>query len=96
MAQEEILVERQAAIACITLNRRGKRNPLGLGFSSAMHRALDEVEGDPGIAAVVLTVTLFNCLYEKMGAEKAICIAAFVAFLITALIGFCFKPILGE
>ena len=48
------------------------------------------------LAAVVLTVTLFNCLYEKMGAEKAICIAAFVAFLITALIGFCFKPILGE
>ena len=48
------------------------------------------------LGAVVLTVVLFNCFYEKMGAEKAICLAAVAAFVLTALIGFCFKPILGE
>jgi hypothetical protein len=48
------------------------------------------------LAAVVLTVVLFNCFYEKIGAEKAVCVAAFAAFVVTALIGMCFKPILGE
>jgi enoyl-CoA hydratase/carnithine racemase len=55
MADGEVLVERQGAVARIVLNRPEKRNPLGLGFSAAMHRALDEVEADPAIAAVVLT-----------------------------------------
>lgn len=54
MTDHEILIERQGAVARLILNRPEKRNPLGLGFSAAMHRALDEVEADPGIAAVVL------------------------------------------
>jgi 2-(1,2-epoxy-1,2-dihydrophenyl)acetyl-CoA isomerase len=55
MSDEEVLVERHGVVARVVLNRPEKRNPLGLGFSAAMHRALDEVEADPGIAAVVLT-----------------------------------------
>lgn len=55
MSDDEVLLERQGAIARLILNRPEKRNPLGLGFSAAMHRALDKVEADPGIAAVVLS-----------------------------------------
>jgi enoyl-CoA hydratase/carnithine racemase len=55
MANDEVLVERHGAVAHLVLNRPEKRNPLGPGFSPAMHRALDEVEADPGIAVVVLT-----------------------------------------
>jgi enoyl-CoA hydratase/carnithine racemase len=54
MSDDEVLIERQGAVARVILNRPEKRNPLGLGFSAAMHRALDEVEADPEIAAVVL------------------------------------------
>jgi enoyl-CoA hydratase/carnithine racemase len=55
MADDEVVVKRQGAVARVLLNRPQKRNALGLGFSAAMHRALDEVESDPKIAAVVLT-----------------------------------------
>ncbi len=55
MADDEVVVERRGAVARVLLNRPQKRNPLGLGFSAAMHRALDEVESDPAIAAVVLS-----------------------------------------
>lgn len=48
------------------------------------------------LAAVVLTVVLFQILYAHLGAEKAVYISAGVAFVVVALIGFCFKPILGE
>jgi enoyl-CoA hydratase/carnithine racemase len=52
---DEVLVERHGAVARLVLNRPDRRNALGVGFSAAMHRALDEVEADDGIAAVVLT-----------------------------------------
>ncbi len=55
MAEEEILVVRKGTVVHLVLNRPEKRNPLGLGFSAAMNRALDRVEADPEIAAVVLT-----------------------------------------
>jgi hypothetical protein len=48
------------------------------------------------LLAVVLTVVVFNALYNRIGAEYAVCIAAFVAFVATALIGIAFKPLLGE
>lgn len=54
MSDDQILIERQGAVARIVLNRPEKRNPLGLEFSSSMLQALDKVEADPGIAAVVL------------------------------------------
>jgi enoyl-CoA hydratase/carnithine racemase len=54
MSDDEVLIERQGAVARLMLNRPGKRNPLGFGFSAAMFRALDEVEADAEIAAVVL------------------------------------------
>lgn len=55
MSDDQVLVERQGAVARIVLNRPEKRNPLGLAFSASMFRALDEVEADPEIAAIVLT-----------------------------------------
>jgi enoyl-CoA hydratase/carnithine racemase len=55
MAEEEILVERKGAIVHLVLNRPEKRNPLGRGFSAAINSALDRVEADAEIAAVVLT-----------------------------------------
>ena len=48
------------------------------------------------LLAVVLTVVLFNTLYNRIGAEHAVYIAAGAAFAITALIGIAFKPLLGE
>jgi enoyl-CoA hydratase/carnithine racemase len=55
MTKQEILVERRDAVACIVLNRPERRNPLGLGFSAAINQALDQIEADAGIAAVILT-----------------------------------------
>lgn len=54
MTEQEILIERKGPVARLVLNRPEKRNPLGLGFSVAMHRALDQVEADPAIAVVIL------------------------------------------
>jgi enoyl-CoA hydratase/carnithine racemase len=54
MSDDEVLLDRQGAVARLTFNRPEKRNPMGRGFSAAMHRALDAIEADPGIAAVVL------------------------------------------
>jgi enoyl-CoA hydratase/carnithine racemase len=54
MSDDQVLIERQGAVVRLVLNRPEKRNPLGLGFSAALNCALDEVEADPGIAAVVL------------------------------------------
>ena len=48
------------------------------------------------LLAVVLTVVVFNVLYERIGAEHAVYVAAFLAFTATALIGIAFKPMLGE
>ncbi len=54
MSDDQVLVERQGAVARIVLNRPEKRNPLGVEFSASMLRALDKVETDPDIAAIVL------------------------------------------
>jgi hypothetical protein len=48
------------------------------------------------LLAVVLTVVLFNTLQDRLGADHAVYVAAGVAFVATALIGFAFKPLLGE
>jgi hypothetical protein len=48
------------------------------------------------LLAVVLTVVVFNALYNRIGAEHAVYVAAGVAFVVTALIGIAFKPMLGE
>ena len=48
------------------------------------------------LLAVVLTVVVFNALYEKFGAQHAVYIAASVSFVATAIIGISFKPLLGE
>lgn len=54
MAEREVVVERHGAVARMVLNRPGRRNALGLSMLAALHAALDELERDAGIAAVVL------------------------------------------
>ena len=48
------------------------------------------------LLAIVLTVVLFQLLYGKFSAEHAVYVAAGIAFVIVALIGLSFKPLLGE
>jgi enoyl-CoA hydratase/carnithine racemase len=54
-ADDAVLLERRGDVAVLTLNRPDARNALGRDFSAVMNRRLDEVEGDPGVGAVVLT-----------------------------------------
>jgi enoyl-CoA hydratase/carnithine racemase len=51
----QVVLARADGVATITLARPERRNALGLGFTAAMLAALDEVEGDPAIGAIVLT-----------------------------------------
>lgn len=55
MGEPEVLLERYGPVARVVLNRPERRNALGLGMLSAIHRVLDDVEADRGIGAVVLT-----------------------------------------
>jgi hypothetical protein len=48
------------------------------------------------LLAVVLTVVMFKALYNRMSPEHAVYVSASVSFVVTALIGFVFKPLLGE
>lgn len=48
------------------------------------------------LLAIVLTVVLFQAFNGAMQTEKAIYVSAGIAFLVTALIGIVFKPLLGE
>ena len=55
MAEAEVLLERRGPVARIVLNRPGRRNALGLRLLPALHAVLDTVEGDAGVACVILT-----------------------------------------
>ena len=48
------------------------------------------------LLAVVVTVVLFNALDGRMTPAHAVYAAAGIAFIVTASIGFAFKPLLGE
>jgi enoyl-CoA hydratase len=52
---ENILVERRGAVGIITLNRPQALNALNAALIAELAAALDEFEGDPQIAAIVLT-----------------------------------------
>jgi methylglutaconyl-CoA hydratase len=53
--EEPILLTRQGAVAQIALNRPSVHNAFDAGLIASLLRALDEVENDPGVRAVVLT-----------------------------------------
>src|ERR1044071_10029691 len=50
-----ILVERRGAVGLITLNRPGALNALNAALIADLGAAFDDLEGDPAIAAIVLT-----------------------------------------
>lgn len=54
-AEPEILIERRDGIAVVTLNRPRSANAQGLTFGTALIEALDSLEDDDDVAAVVLT-----------------------------------------
>jgi enoyl-CoA hydratase/carnithine racemase len=51
----QVALDRTDGVATITLARPERRNALGLGFTAAMLAALDEIEADPAVGAIVLT-----------------------------------------
>jgi 2-(1,2-epoxy-1,2-dihydrophenyl)acetyl-CoA isomerase len=50
-----LLVEREGALAVITLNRPDRRNAINLELKTALAAAVDELGKDPAVRAVVLT-----------------------------------------
>jgi enoyl-CoA hydratase/carnithine racemase len=52
---EQVLSERQGAVAVVTLNRPERLNAISGGLLEALHRALQEVQHDDAVGAIVLT-----------------------------------------
>lgn len=55
MTSTDVIVSTADHIATITLNRPDKRNAQGVDFTPSLMAALDRVEADPAVNAVVLT-----------------------------------------
>jgi enoyl-CoA hydratase len=55
MAYETILSERRNAVALLTLNRKARLNAMNATMLHEFHRALDELEADDAVRAIVLT-----------------------------------------
>ncbi|HCY98269.1 MAG TPA: enoyl-CoA hydratase, partial [Polaribacter sp.] len=55
MSFENILVEKRAALAQITINRPKKLNALNKCTISELHTAFDTLESDPAIKTIILT-----------------------------------------
>lgn len=55
MPEQDVLVSKDGAVATITLNRPDKRNAQGVHFTPRLLAALDAVEQDPSVHAVILT-----------------------------------------
>jgi enoyl-CoA hydratase len=55
MAYENILVERRGAVGLVTLNRPKALNALSAALMRELGQALDELERDEAIGAIVLT-----------------------------------------
>jgi enoyl-CoA hydratase len=53
--QSQVLVEREGAVAIVTLNDPERRNALNSGMVDEIVAAFDEIEADEGIGAVVIT-----------------------------------------
>ena len=54
-AYETIRVEREGAVAHLQLNRPERINALGKAMLQEIHAALDELEADPEVRAIVLS-----------------------------------------
>ena len=52
---DELLLDRDGAVATLTLNRPDSMNALGLDLKLALRAALDDIAADPTVRAVVLT-----------------------------------------
>jgi enoyl-CoA hydratase len=52
---DEVLIERRGRILLITLNRPDARNALNSEITEGLLRAIDELDGDPGLTAGVVT-----------------------------------------
>lgn len=55
MSNDDFLLQKDGAIATITLNAPHKRNAQGVDFTPNFMRVLDEVESDPEVRCVILT-----------------------------------------
>src|SRR5581483_11850500 len=55
MSYDTILVERQGAVGIVTLNRPNALNALNAQLVRELAAALDELEGDEAVGAIVLT-----------------------------------------
>ncbi len=55
MTESSCLLERDAALATITLNAEEKRNAIDLDMVQSLHARLDELSGDRELAAIILT-----------------------------------------
>jgi len=55
LAYENILFERDGAVATITVNREKVLNALNAATTAEIHRALREVEDDPGLRVAIIT-----------------------------------------
>lgn len=55
MTYETILLERHDAVALLTLNRKARLNAMNATMLHEFHRAMDELEADDTVRAVVLT-----------------------------------------
>ncbi|HXG42523.1 MAG TPA: enoyl-CoA hydratase/isomerase family protein [Dehalococcoidia bacterium] len=55
MQSQELLVEREGAVALLRLNRPDKHNALGRRLSEDLCAALEALEADDGVKAVVIT-----------------------------------------
>jgi enoyl-CoA hydratase/carnithine racemase len=55
MSDDVLLETRDGAIAVLTLNNPGRRNALSLALREALVAALERLEGDPDVRAIVLT-----------------------------------------
>jgi enoyl-CoA hydratase/carnithine racemase len=54
-AEAEVLLQRDGAIATITLNRPERRNALSYAANRRLHALWEEIDEDPAIRAVILT-----------------------------------------
>ena len=52
---DEVLTDRRGRVLLITLNRPDARNAINTELSEGLGRAMDELDGDPGLTAAVLT-----------------------------------------
>ncbi|WP_255360260.1 enoyl-CoA hydratase-related protein [Nocardia sp. BMG51109] len=66
--QPPLLVERDGAVAVVTMNRPHRRNALSLEMIGLLSRAWDEIDGDDAIRAAVLTGASDNyCVGGDLG-----------------------------